>query len=195
MAVYRLIDKQQVANWPKTTLNVYFYQNSVDTPNAVTAQALADSFESVALPTIRLVQGNGVGHFELIVDIIETGLNLVSVISPIILGNETGSVLPPWNAAAFRLNRTTRATRHGQKRLNGIPETFIDGVGQVIDSGYQTRLNNVAGVIGAAIGNFTPCIVTWNGEFGAPPAAVNLVQNATFTRITTQNSRKVYQQQ
>jgi hypothetical protein len=105
-------------------------------------------------------------------------------------------------AAAFRLVRTNGTTRHGQKRIGGLPEGHING--NSVASGLVAAYNTVATTIG---GHFirtgtvdhdfdlAPVIV---GRFpqGDPNegeldlSVINPVQSAQFIRLTSQTTRR-----
>ena len=110
---------------------------------------------------------------------------------PTVLGQRPGERAPSFVAYAFRLNRETRLTRHGQKRIGGVSESDIEGnnpIGAVIP-----LLNDLAT---AMAGN----MVTPSGAVLSPvirgvdkqtqAVILNDVDSVEFTRVTSQVSRK-----
>lgn len=109
-------------------------------------------------------------------------------------GARPGEFLPTFVSWAFRLNRQTRQTRNGQKRLSGVAEGDIDGnnpVGVVLP-----LLTQAASSMGSPLPvgldeSLVPVIVRFDAVTQTV-TAVNPVVNATFTRVSSQNTRKVY---
>jgi hypothetical protein len=125
-------------------------------------------------------------------------------------GTQSGDCLPPHDAWAFRFNRSSTATRHGQKRLAGIPET-LQHQGVVIDTTTIGLLDDCANamehIFTAADGlnsgaELHPVIYSTilNGELRGsvvdgvfvPAPIVNVVSSVEYVRISTQNTRKLY---
>ena len=116
------------------------------------------------------------------------------VFSTPLSGARPGEFLPTFVAYSFRLNRTTRLTRNGQKRLSGVAEGDVDGnnaIGAVLPLLSQAA-NRMGTPLAVNLGSaFIPVIIRFDPATQAV-TATNLVASATFTRVSSQNTRKVY---
>lgn len=109
-------------------------------------------------------------------------------------GNRSGDCLPPFVAWAFRLNRASRASRNGQKRIGGVAEPDqvngvpVEGIVTLLNAFATTLATNLNGTGGEV---YAPRICRRPAP-GAPLSASVFfpIQSATFTRISSQNSRK-----
>lgn len=109
-------------------------------------------------------------------------------------GVVASDVLPPFMAWAFIMNRSTAATRNGQKRIAGVPELWQNA--GILQTG-TTQLNNFAaalrspvGVTGSTFGDITGIPVIVRKANDGTPLVENPVADAAFRRISTQNTRK-----
>lgn len=116
-------------------VNVYFYQ-VVELLGTVTELEVANAFAVEVIPNIQNVQTTDLRHVRLSVDNITDKVGFAE--------NPTGAdgfVLPPtlpsYVAASYRLNRATKVTRPGYKRIAGIAELAV------IDNAYDLTDPNV----------------------------------------------------
>jgi len=101
--------------------------------------------------------------------------------------------LPSFCAWSFLMQRTQRVTFHGHKRFAGVPESLQD------DGVPNSTAETLAGIAGAALKgvltvgtvDYLPCIYSTilNGVPRSTPL-VNLVKDAVFMGISSQNTRK-----
>lgn len=117
-------------------------------------------------------------------------------------GSLAGEALPPFACYAFRLNRTSAITRHGQKRFWGCPET--SQANGVVIPAQVTALNAWAAILAEPLledsqGQYNfgmvPVIVgrTLNaqGVYALDLNKLNYVGSAQFVSLSTQNTRKI----
>lgn len=109
-----------------------------------------------------------------------------------VVGTRAGEQAPPFQSWGFRLNRTSRITRNGQKRIGGLSES--DTQDGVASSGVLTPLDNAAIAMGESITDsvdtFEPVIVRLSETAPIIPTVVNAISEGVYVRVTTQNSRK-----
>lgn len=114
-----------------------------------------------------------------------------------------GDPMPAFVAWAFRLNRATKLTRHGQKRLVGVPESLV--AGNAPTAGALASLQAIADaweagitVTGVPTGSslLSPVIVgrtpDVNGVYHLDLTKINTVASIEFTHVSTQSSRKFF---
>ncbi len=192
--VLKLTDCQTL--FGQSLCNVFYYLVSVWTGNADIDDVLTDWIAGV-LPTIIPIQHGDLTHIEVAAENVSTGLEFGSQAIAVSGGIVAAPSLPSYVAASFRLERTTRLTRPGFKRLGGVPENLVD------DNDYDVGLAAViaaANVMGAVVnmttpapgdGQLTPVIVGRNTDGSldltrvAPVTSVSPILN-----ISTQVSRK-----
>jgi len=108
-----------------------------------TAADIAVAYRDTLLAPMRSVQADGLTHIDLQVKSLSDpndfgGLSLASV-----AGNIVGEEMPAFTAWAIRLIRSSRVTRHGQKRLAGVSEASVSNgiaVASIITSMNSTVL-------------------------------------------------------
>lgn len=185
--VYRLIDDQTLLG--QDVKNVYYYRSQIGDG---TAGLLAAAWLANVLPAVRAIQSVFVSH-----DLIQTeNLNDLSDFSLFALtsnndGVVTGEVLPAFNSWGFKLNRATRETRNGAKRIAGVAE--VNNSNGEAQTAFLATLNDAAIAMGDPIvdalsNQYEPVIVRLDAE--GLPAVVNVVVSAEYVRMTTQNTRK-----
>lgn len=117
-------------------------------------------------------------------------------------GGQSGDALPPFAAYAFRFNRSTALTRHGQKRFWGIPESHqANGTAISSQIPYLTEIadtfNGDLQETAQSSRNFVanPVIVgrTLNAQnvYELDLTKINPVASVAYVRISTQNTRKI----
>jgi hypothetical protein len=109
-------------------------------------------------------------------------------------GARSGEVLPAFIAWGFNYNRSSRVTRNGSKRFAGVMEG--DVINGLAVPAFLNVLEDVAGQLGqdlqAGLTEMWRPVIARISTDGATVIQTNDVQNVTYRRITTQNSRKPY---
>lgn len=180
-------------------LNVFVYKcvgigTSTDLPGS-----LRDVFRTFIRDFCNAIQSDQLEYVGQVIVNLDDDAEF-GVFSDSTLGADGGDGLPPYACYSFRLNRTTRAVRNGQKRIGGVPETRQ--ANGVPTAAALTQLNLIAGSLGTILvepitgASFEPRILhraTIAGVGGATattPRADYAISNAVFTGISTQNTRK-----
>ncbi len=185
---YYLKDKYTYYN--QEMMNVYFFYQAEGSGKA---QELATAFEELALLSILNLQVSAVVHTSLeVINVDDLNDFVVHPLTTANEGSRTGDGLPAFNAWGFTLNRATRSHRSGHKRIAGVSET-------------DTSAGNPASAIEANLTAYCTTFsedISYEGDvytlvipiIGAPPGndppATGFISSVTFTRLTTQNSRK-----
>lgn len=185
---YKLIDHQDFLSQDVT--NVYWYQQ-IDGSGG--AERLALAFINEVLGSIRAVQHGSLIHttievinFDDEADFYQEDLTTGNA------GMRTGETLPKFNAWGFKLHRPTRAIRSGAKRIAGVAEGDQDA--GVPSTGIVAALDNLADALAAVIsdgsdGLWQPQIVSLSEDGSTIVNDIGFTV-ASFSRLTTQNSRK-----
>lgn len=202
--IYRVTLTQQWAFTAEIMLNIFYYQQF--TPGvAEGATPLSVAFDNVVVPAVRNIQNAAIQYLQLLVEnIVPSSDNATISYTPSIdTGTRPGDALPPFTTWAFRLNRSTTASRHGQKRFAGVSEG--DQNNGVAVAGIVAALTAVATALDDTLGGPPPGTATYVPRIfraGRPevtipaktiPAVLQTsfsIANASYTAITTQNSRK-----
>lgn len=181
-------------------LNVYFYRVDV-AGSALTYQDVADYFQTQIVTEVVEIQNVNLVHTSTVIRNVTNGLDIFE--DPLaITGGTSLEGAPSFTAASFRLLRATALTRHGAKRIAGIPEVY--SLGNDLNPTYSTQIAAVALALGNPVEvdsagdldlTMTPVIV---GRYpvGGPNAGqldlskVNDVAAAQFIRISTQTTRR-----
>jgi len=153
---------------------------------------LFEAFNAAVLPELLAIQSVGVEY--LTADIInyDNPGDFGSFSYPgTTLGTRAGESQPPFVTWAFRLNRTSRVTRNGQKRIGGVSEADVQN--GVASSGVLTPLDNAAIAMGtiieAGLDSYSPVIVRLTETPPIEPAIINNISEGVYVRVSTQNSR------
>lgn len=188
--LYRIILEQTYQG--KEVFNVFGYLHSLSSDDE--QDLAAQAFDEDIMPAIKLVQNTDVAYTS-IRAINITGTLADEVITPSeAAGVVTGATVASFVAASFRYNRETKDTRNGAKRLAGMVEENMSGVG--FTSPYFTLLGTLAAVFGTDIstvgGIFTPIIL--GPETVTPGTWLynTIVSVQALNRATSQVSRKVF---
>lgn len=122
----------------------------------------------------------------------------IAVGAPVdIFGAVGGEGFPAFVAYAFRYNRETLITRHGQKRIVGVSELRVNA--GVANADFLQYLNAAADWMNGDIGDtgyWIEPVILGRYPLGHPDAGkldltkVNGVSSVVYTRLTTQNTRK-----
>lgn len=185
----------------QTVLNTYTYQVE-SFESAVTLEDLAQGFELYVATEVATVQDDDVTHPFIIAKNLSNGIDIWE--EPTTIAGDNASTLEgtSFMALGYRLVRSNASTRHGSKRIGGLPAGISDG--NAINPAYATLVDDLAAVFAlplTATGTvdhdyvLNPVII---GRYptGDPNAGemdlsvVNPVSAAQFIRMTTQNTRK-----
>lgn len=201
---YRVIHSQRYSPIGPVSMNVYYFEQTLP-GDPEGAELLADLFDFYIVNALKTIQNVTVGNLQVEVQNIIPGPDyFIKTYDPVTsIGQRIGECLPPYAAWAFRLNRTTTASRNGQKRYIGVSEA--DQVNGVAVSGMATLFDAVEAVIGAPLPasapnttSYTPRIFRPGKESVTIPAkiipavvqAVFPVGEAQYVSLSTQNTRK-----
>jgi len=185
--IYRLKHTQELAG--QQVINVYFYEHAAGSGGA---EDLNVAFILDVLPAVRDIQAQSLIHVSLeaenVDDLVDYALHSFTGVN----GLQAGEYLASFVAWSFIQNRTSKATRHGHKRVAGVVEGAVTN--GIATAGQITVLNAYAEAVGSdiedATGNtFSPVIV--RNPDDEPTRIVNPVSSAAYQRLTTQSSRKI----
>lgn len=179
-------------------LNVYHYYLDVP-PDTIDAIDIAGAWHALFALQIPQLQPPVITHTTLVVDELTSNQNFVEIPALTGAGTLVGVELASYQAASFRLLRTTKETRSGWKRMAAGTEDVIGGNAWSIP--FIAELEEFAGVLGAfldlGVNRPYPVIVgkTYTGD---PPVLnppnqwlynpISAVEAVTI--VTTQNTRK-----
>lgn len=189
--LWKLIDVQNLAG--QQVLNVYFYEE-VTSPTLLSPPlALIQAFRDSVVAPLALIQATELIHINYLVENTDNPAEFGSLAA-----SSTGAVsaesLPPFCAWAFRLNRTTRVIRNGQKRFAGVPESLQDN-GTITAAGLALAIP-VADALSQNIeqtvpdGTWSPRIVHRNATIPVTYTAYAFGL-AQYVSLSTQNTRKI----
>jgi|SRR6185369_1092498 len=189
-AVYKLVDNQSFLGM--TARNVYWYRQTEGTETD--AAALGNLFANNIMPSICAFQTTEVVHDHIYIEnqaLVGDFADIYPVSGNV--GVVANITMPPFVAAAFRLNRSVRGIHNGQKRYAGFPEE--GAVNGILNPSYTTLMDTLAALIGSDLANddlsliYEPVIrhqtTPTSGVYGYIRVA-----SAVFTRISSQNTRK-----
>lgn len=185
---YRITDAQVYLS--QGCLNVYHYKQIAGT--AGSASDLLTPFIEFIIPDILALQMAQLTHVAFTcVNLDDLDDYAIVTPAPALAGTlSAGDPEPSYIALEFQFIRSTRASRHGWKRIAGVSENGVSG--NDITGTYPTAVNTAAtamfsNVIGAG-GTYTPVIVRRNI---VPALSVDFpVADVVFKRLSTQNTRK-----
>jgi hypothetical protein len=120
-------------------LNVYYYKQTAGVGGA---EELVNAFLPVITDYICYIQSEIVGHTRLGAYNTDSELDWFETIPVGAAGQRGGDALPPFVCYAFRLNRASTGSRHGQKRYVGVCEP--DQVNGITTGTIQTALGALA---------------------------------------------------
>lgn len=175
----------------ETMNNRYFYF----TPTAVTVPILddlMDRFEFLIVPLVLNLQSAGVSNVRL--DSNEVGGINFSVLNLTGAGGVTGEASPSWNALSFILSRTNASTKSGGKRIGGLSESILVNNSVFPDPTYAGFIQDYADAmslqITGTLANYTPFLVKFDPANPGTVLASQPISGCSFTRLSTQNTRK-----
>lgn len=189
--LYRLIDRQTLQS--QQVLNVYYYKQI---SAAGSSELLIAAFIEDVLPAIRAIQVDDLTHVR--IDC-ENLTGVVDYVEETLTSNNTGAdntePMPTFVAWGFRLNRASRLSRHGYKRIAGPGEANVTS--GVPAAGFLGTLNAAAAAIGADIGElsgpstYRPYIVRATGTAPSVTYTSFEIGSVQLVGISSQVSRKL----
>lgn len=200
--VLRIKDFQSLQNIEGEVLNVYFYkivsQTGAPVLNNMSAQIEAWMIAEF-LPPILAAQTDGTLHVRVDIDnMMAFETEFVSVTydeSPQgVAVEQYASASAAWS---FQLIRQLRTTRHGSKRIPGIPESYVSN--NVATGSGVTATTNLAAHLGSQIEldtgtgivmQLAPVIAKTPVFPATIPSVFNNVLSASYRGVGSQNSRK-----
>jgi len=203
--IYRITCTQIFTPSSQVCLNVFYYKQ-VTAGALEGAAALLDEFDgSLVRDKIRAIQNENVNWLQILVENIVPSSDNAQADYALgaVAGNRSGEALPPYAAWAFRLNRQTNESRHGQKRFVGVSEG--DQVDGVAEAALTTDLTAVATALESTLGGPPPGAATFQPVIfrqGKPsvtipekivPAVIQSdfpISTAQYVSVSTQNTRK-----
>jgi len=132
--------------------NIFYYVVTVWTGNADIDDIISDWITFV-LPGITPIQHVDLTHVNIAAENVTTGLEFGAQAISVAGQIASAPSMPSYVAGSFRLERATRLTRPGFKRIAGIPESLVD------DNDFDVALAaviNAAGSMAATLGMVTP---------------------------------------
>lgn len=188
---YLLYDLQTIQGQDIT--NVYTFQQVLTySPVGINhADDLANQFIADWIPIIAALQSEQVNHTLVSCGAVGSFTDFSAVVSDV-AGAVSGGCLPSFAAWGFKLQRTTRETRHGSKRLAGVAEAWQQN--GVADTPAATAIADVEVLYGeyieiGGLPSFAPIIMGFSEGSDAPDIA-NIVKGGLYRGITTQKSRQ-----
>lgn len=189
---YVLLDKQSYPGVDQI-INRYYYQQIEGTGNS--AESLVDKFIDTMLPALTAIQSLQLTH---------TLIEVYNLDDPSDfyqsapeggdgVGVVTGEYLPGFMTWTFKLHRPFRSFRSGRKAISGLSEGAITNSGPA--TSILAALNTMAEALVLTLtdtatgASFAPALVK-NPDQPLPIREVGQILEATFSRISTQNTRK-----
>lgn len=171
--------------------NRYFYFTAAD-PTVGHLDDLADAFDTDVVPLVKQLQSAGVNHLRIDTFVVEGVLFSTKSISG--AGEVIGEASPSWNALSFFMARGTAVTKSGGKRIGGLSEIILNGNSLAGDPTYQGFIDDYAAILGATLlgtlGSYVPQLVKFDPANPGQVLASQDVVSGSFTKVTTQNTRK-----
>lgn len=203
--IYRIKFTQTYGVGGQECINVFYYKQITEGGVSEGADALLPAFQSEVYPAIENIQCSIMFTVEILVENVVPSADNASVgFGPSAEPSErVGQALPPYATWAFRLNRSTNASRHGQKRFAGVAEEdqnaglAVGPIVALLDT-CAAKLDDVIGGPPPDTATFQPVIY----RVGRPgktiptkiiPALIPAsftISTAQYVGISTQNSRK-----
>ena len=189
--VFRIVDRQLIQS--QRILNTYFYSvgSVVGVP---TLDDISTKFSNDVTSPVAAVQSNGLTHDRLDIDNLS---NLVEFgqFEIIITGVQAGVTTAPFVALGWKLNRTTKITRNGAKRVGGVTEDEVTAGLPDISALEEANINAAFAQVllvvnGGNSVDLTPVIVGRMPDGSLDLTKLNVIASADLQTVTSQNSRK-----
>lgn len=187
-----IIQVNHVMNYlDQEMMNRYFYRTAL-TPNVPIIDELLAEFEAEIVPLVNAMQHSACLNVRLdgiaIEDIFFSTLSLSGT------GVWAGQPSPSYNAFSFLLQRSNASTKSGGKRIGGLSEDVMVGNFRWVDASIIVPCDNYAealdDVLTTTSGTFSPVLVKFDPLNPGVVLADQLIASASYSRLTTQNTRK-----
>lgn len=183
----------------QSLMNVYYYRvKTLIVEGEDYLGDIAQVFWDAVGGSLREVQHGELTHNNLLVENVTNGLEFATY--PVLENGSVGSghCMASFDAYSLKLNRATKLTRNGSKRIAGVPEVAQNN--SVIGGDFQALLDILcvalrepifAEIPGVSEWLLDPVIIGRNPDGTLDLTRVNDIQSVTYkTRITSQVSRK-----
>lgn len=180
--------------------NNIFYYKVFSLTGTPTYDEIADAWALAVLDKINAVQVAGVSNVDITIKNLTNALDITTV-SNVATGDVAAEGFPAFVAWGFQLVRTTALTRHGSKRVVGVPETWVNG--ETPTASFTTPRDDLETALGAVVSvdgatgdcNLRHMIVKrvfneTEQEYELDISQLNVVSEAVFKKVTSQVSRK-----
>lgn len=200
--VLQIKDFQTLTNIEGDILNVFYYQVAgLGSTVALGPKAaeFSNSWADIVTSALQVVQVSQLAHTRLDVNnLMSYDTDFFSYTYPsALVGNVSGGYSASSVAWSFQLVRTLRTTRHGSKRIAGVPESQVDN--NIANSLIVPSLTTITGVFGghlfielAGYPDFEliPVILKSPVLTATPPTVINPVASCAYRGVGSQNTRK-----
>lgn len=198
----RIKDFQAMTNVSGDVLNVYFFEivaMTASKPLSLMGDELGEFWYEEFLTPILGIQTVSVAHTRLEIDNMENFLTDSVIVVPDspVLGSVGDNYAASSTAASFQLVRQNRTTRHGSKRIAGVPDTAVTnnvvvagGEPTFIAAGEQMAAGFTFDIGVGETMSIVPVIAKTPVAPATLPTAYNNVIEGLFRGIGSQTSRK-----
>lgn len=205
--IYRVIHTQEYGAGGPRLLNVYYYEQTLP-GDPEGAEELATLFDFYVKAQVKAIQNQIIRNVTIEVQNVIAGPDYFQlVLDPTTdIGLRTGESLPPYATWAFRLARTTTASRNGQKRYSGVSEgdqnngiavgamaPIFDQLEAVLDAPLPSAAPNTTQYTPRIFRPAAPAKTIPAKTIPAKLQAVFPMGEASYVALTTQNTRKFNQ--
>lgn len=185
---FYLKDKYTYLN--QEMMNVYFYYQLNGSSGA--GQLAGVWADQILMAVLNTQVETCIHHTLEVINVDDLNDFYVLPLTGTVEGSQTGEGLPAYNAWGFTLNRASRLTRSGFKRIGGVAENN-QGNG-IPNAPALANLDALAALLSVDLvqggDEWTLAIPVIGPPPGNDPPATGFISTVTFTRMTTQNSRK-----
>lgn len=192
--VLQLIDRQ--ITLAQECINVYYFEIVSDATGGTNSETLASAFISATLPDLLAIQSIECTHTEINVKNLNDPTDFhTTILTTANQGSVSGDCMPPYVAWSFQFVRGSLASRHGWKRISGVPESGnFNGVAAAAFTAPLTAVANAMAanlLEGGGSGSYVPRIARLEYTGGV---LINVdtfpITGVAYRSITTQNTRK-----
>lgn len=190
--IYRLTFEYSLGS---VNLKNVFHYNAVNAADGLD-QEIADVFSTSLVPSIAAILHETVQIDLITVENLTTLDPIGTNIPTTSAGTIVGQVMPTFTAAPFRLNRATRETRNGQKRIGPMAEE------NVLANQFTTAYNVLTATVAVGFASPLPLVSTQANPVivrrqSTPLPWTNVLFNnvnsvSNLDRVSTQVSRKAF---
>lgn len=193
--ILQIVDNQTL--FGQAVLNVYTYRVDINAADAYDELSVANLFNTEVIGDVIQMQTSALEHTTIQVNNLTQPLRFATTTSGEV-GVLDGDTDDSFTAVGFRLDRSNKLTRNGQKRIAGVPQAYV--AGNTFTAPYLSVANSVASklkiclvieVSGVEVLRFCPVITGKNTDGSYDLTRVQDVANVTVNPfVTSQVSRK-----